>query len=892
MQVICTHEQADLDALAAMLGASLLFKDTPAILPGRLNRNAQAFLNLYGSEFPFYEADDLPHEPIDSVILVDTQSLVSLKGLKKEASVAVFDHHPMRSNLPGAWEFAIEPVGACTTILVEKLTAAGSQLSEMQATLLLLGIYEDTGSLTYSNTTVRDVNAVSCLLEQHANLKLVSEFLNPPLSNAQRKVYDDLISDAETLQIEGQTIVIARARALTLDDEVSSIAHKIRDLLDPDGLFLIIRSNEGLRIVARSTSDHVNAARIMGSFDGGGHERAASALLKIKDTSNDDEKFITEVKTRLIEILKKEIQPAIRVSAIMSPKPHTIGPSTTASEAAALMQRYGYEGFPVVETNKIIGLLTRRAVDRAVMHKMNMKASSLMEAGEIHALATDSVETVQRLMTESGWGQIPVLDGNGKITGIVTRTDLLKVLASKPSTRSPSPNMANELEKSFPPIRLTLLKTITSEAGKLNMPVYLVGGFVRDLLLGLPSTDFDLVVEGNAIKLAHNLAARYGGKVVSHDRFGTAQWKLTPEVRAKLPAIENPDFTLTDNLPDTIDLVSARMEYYERPTALPTVEHGSIKMDLHRRDFTINTLAMRLDGMHYGEIVDHWGGVDDLRAGLIRVLHPLSFIDDPTRMLRAIRFEIRFGFHLEERTSQLLIDAQPLLEQVSGSRIRHELDLIFGEKELIKVLQRAHDLKLLAGIHPELLWNDTIAEKITRIQRAEPQPDWDLPEKIGIFSRRSYLAFLAWLGDHPIEKANKVANRFRFPGEFLKDLRAYCGLAGEADKLTALKSSAIAHKLEKVPLLVIYTLAIVSDSPALRKTFDQFNKVWRNVKIHTSGEDLKKLDVARGPTFRHILEGLKNAWLDGMIHSETEEKKLLLHLVELERAKHDPKSQG
>ncbi len=883
MRVICTHEQADFDATASIFAAALLFQDSYIILPARLNRNVLSFLNLYGSEFPFIQADDLPHEQIDHVILVDTQSMITLKGLKADAAIFVFDHHPARPKLSKAWNFTFEAVGACTTQFVEMLQKTGLQMNSIQSTLLLLGIYEDTGSLTYSNTTVRDVNAVALLFEHGANIKLVSEFLNPPLSVAQRKVYDQLLSKIETIQIEGQTITIACAQAEELTDEVSSIAHKLRDLLDPDGLFLIIRTKEGLRLIARSTSDHVNSARIMSAFHGGGHERAASALVRSEELAIKPDDSLHDTVQKLKEVLRKEIQPTLMVAEIMSPKPHTISPSMTAEEAATLMQRYGYEGFPVVDDGKIVGLLTRRAVDRAKLHNLNLKTSSLMDAGQVFVLTSDSIEAVQKLMADSGWGQIPVVDKQGKVVGIVTRTDLLKVLAGNQKPQSNGLNLADRLDRSLSSIKLALLKEITTEADKMSVPIFLVGGFVRDLILEIPSLDFDLVVEGDAIQLTHNLATRFGGSVVSHSRFGTAKWRLSKQaqdiIQEQLPIKEKK----TGDLPGSIDLISARMETYDHPTALPTVEHGNLRMDLHRRDFTINTLALRLERTHYGEVVDHWGGLNDLRSGLIRVLHPLSFIDDPTRMLRAIRFEQRFSFQLEERTAQFMIEAQPLLQQVSGSRIRHELDLILEEQHPEKVLARAAELGLLVHIHTDLLWSEDISQRVTLVRKHAPV--WQIPEKIGTIPRILYSSYLVWLGEHHCESAIKIANRLRFPGEFQRNLKVFCSLKTDSEKLRVLNPSAITHRLENAAPIVLSALEIICSNDEFKEKMMLYRTSWSKIKLFTNGDHLKSLGVEPGPLFRRILESLKNAWIDGKISSKMEEEELLSHLVEMEKLK-------
>ncbi len=546
MQVILTHEQADFDAVASLLGAHLLHPASIAVQPHRMNRNVRAFLNVYGSELPFLINKDLPPDPIDSVILVDTQSLITLRGLRADASVQVIDHHEERPDLPGNWQISNQALGACTTFFVESLRDRNGGLHPLFATLLLLGIYEDTGSLLYSSTTPRDVRAVAYLLEHGANLTIVSEFLNPPLSDEQRLVYDKLLATAETITIHGQKIVVGITDAGDLNDEVSSIAHKLRDLLDPDGLFIVVRTREGIRIVARSTNDRVNAAGVAAHFGGGGHTRAAAALITLAsfDPSGDKKQALDRIYQELMRVLPDHVLPPVTVGQIMSRRPLLLSPQTPANEAAQLMKKYGYEGYPVVENGKVVGLLTRRAVDRAVSHQLNLPASSLMDAGEILAHPSDPLADLQQVMSSSGWGQVPVVDPQtGQIVGIVTRTDLLKTLSGNNTEQQDRTNLSDMLEAALPPARLSLLKLIAAEAHKNHIPVYIVGGFVRDLLLERPGLDFDIVVEGDAIQLARQLAGIYGGRVVSHRRFGTAKWWIA-DIHSKILA-NNDDATRT-----------------------------------------------------------------------------------------------------------------------------------------------------------------------------------------------------------------------------------------------------------------------------------------------------------------------------------------------------------
>jgi len=438
MHIILTHEQTDFDGLASLLGAQLITEDAVPILPRRINRNVRAFITLYGVELPFIDPRDLPNEPIESVCLVDTQSLTSIKGMGPETDVKVIDHHAPRDDIPEAWNVMIEETGANATIFVEAIQERDIPISLVHATLLLLGIYEDTGSLTYNRTKSRDVRAAAYLLDQGANLSIATDFLNHPLSIEQQAIYDKLRENAESYEVHGHTLIVASGNAGDMDEELSTIAHKLRDLLDPDALILLINIRGGVQLIARSTSDNINVSKIASHFGGGGHPRAAAALIK----DLDPEIILDE----LVDILPDFVDPAITVSQIMSRDPQVLSPDTRVKTAAQRMQRYGYEGYPVVEDGHIIGLLTRRAVDRALTHKLNLTVTSLMDAGDVSIHPNDSIEDLQNLMTESGWGQIPVVHPtSGELVGIVTRTDLLKTLA--PQTSPPGRiNLSNRLQ--------------------------------------------------------------------------------------------------------------------------------------------------------------------------------------------------------------------------------------------------------------------------------------------------------------------------------------------------------------------------------------------------------------------------------------------------------------
>jgi tRNA nucleotidyltransferase (CCA-adding enzyme) len=873
MDVILTHEQADFDALASLLGASLLHETAIPVLPRRINRNGRSFLTLYGADLPFIDPRDLPGEPIDSITLVDTQSLITLKGIHKHTRIQVIDHHTPRPDLPADWTVQTEKTGASTTLFVEAIHERGLPLNMIQATLLLLGIYEDTGAMTYASTDPRDVRAAAYLLDQGASLQIASNYLNPPLSLEQRKVFDRLLEAAETYSIHGQTIVISSTDATEMTEEISSIAHKLRDFLDPDALILLVKISEGIRIICRSTTDQVDVSTIARHFGGGGHERAAAALIRIPQESG--ETPMNTLREEVIELLKQTIRPSITIGQIMSRRPYLLSPKTPADDALRLMQRFGYEGYPVVDEDKVIGLLTRRAVDRAIAHRLNLNAASLMEAGEITVFTTDSLEHLQNVMTNSGWGQIPVLDPQSKkVIGIVTRTDLLKALAPHPSLPARR-NIASKLETALPPGRLALLKMVAQHAHQQHVAIYIVGGFVRDLLLDRPSLDFDVVVEGDAIALARSLSETSGGRVVSHTRFGTAKWDIT-EIREELARKWSNDHTFNPtDIPESLDLITARTEFYDHPTALPTIRRSSIKLDLHRRDFTINTLALRLDGRHYGELHDYWGGLSDLQRGIVRVLHSLSFIDDPTRMLRAVRFEQRFGFEIETRTLQLMAEADQLLERLSGERIRHELDLILAEEHAAAMLLRLAELGLLAQIHPSLTWNDTLSRQMEDILQVKPDDEWEIPERLGNKPTRKSLVYILWFSYLPLEVIGSLIRRLKLPGPLAASVLAAGKLRAELPELAGKSPSYVAERLSHYTLPALFVVHQSIEDDEQKKLLHTYATTWRRALPTITGYDLKARGLPPGPIYSEILDTLRAAWLDGRIHSPEEETAFL-----------------
>jgi len=382
------------------------------------------------------------------------------------------------------------------------------------------------------------------------------------------------------------------------------------------------------------------------------------------------------------------------------------------------------------------------------------------------------------------------------------------------------------------------------------------------------------VVEGDAIRLANFLSQEYGGRVVTHSRFGTAKWQIKEIAETLSKQLAESSNLNTAEFPDALDFISARTEFYEYPTALPTVERSSIKLDLHRRDFTINTMALRLNGRHHGELYDFWGGLADLRQKRIRVLHSLSFVDDPTRMLRAARFEQRFHFRIESRTLELIKQASDLLRQVSGDRIRHEINLIFQEDDPPAVFRRLEELNLLESIFPGLHWGK------------DQTKDWDnLINHLKLTHRKEKTipAEFCWLVLFHTFNSSQMASicqRLKLPSSFCRILESSANVQSRLPELESLSIVEIVNYLDNQPeTALVAAAAFNSDNPG-GEIIMKYLTTWRHIHPTINGRNLEKLGIPRGPYYRTILDTLRAAWLNGEIKNKVEENMLLSTLIQ------------
>lgn len=873
MHLIVTHPNADFDAVASLVGAWWLYPEAIPLLPNTLNRNVRDFVTLYENELPLVRQKELGKEAIDQITLVDTQQMPDLKRLSDDVSLHIIDHHELHQSPTPGTRLSLTDTGATVTMLVEHIRQLPGRISPIEATLFLLGIYEDTGSLTYGNTSPRDLQAAAWLLsEGRARLDIVRKYINYPMSLSQRQLYEQIVDNLETHSIHGQTIIIGQARVEEYVEEISILAHHLRDLYQPDALFILVELVDHVQMVARSITDDIDVGQIAEQMGGGGHPRAAAALIK--------EKPLVDIHRKLIELLQQIVQPATTVAQVMSRGARTLFPSDTVRYAAKMMDRYGHEGFPVVEeeSGQVVGILSRREIDKARRHKLHGAAiAQFMKKGRLAVLPDDSIDAVQDLMVHQQVGQVPVVHPqHGRVIGIVTRTDLINLWQlRREATQEPPSDLIPHLEWIFSPELFQLLQEAGQLAAEQGDTLYVVGGFVRDSLLTMlldeipakisPRTDLDLVVEGDAIALAHRLQKQHQGRVRSHQRFGTAKWILAQPIPFA-PGLPGKSGSLT-----MLDFASSRTEFYRHPSALPEVEQSAIRQDLHRRDFTINTLAVCLSPDRLGELLDFYGGQRDLEARLIRVLHSLSFVDDPTRMLRAARLMARLDFELEERTAELLHNALDLLHRVSGERIFNELELIFREYRPELALQQLQNLGILTTIHPGLMVDEWLTERLRLLREGMAQTPWANIRPLAVH----YLGLLFfWLArdelDQLIERLN-LRNRQR---DILKEVHA---IRRKAPQIAKAEENSRLYRLlrpfsEEARLIAWLGL----DNETARRQIVRYQQDLQDVEPLIDGHYLKaEMELSPGPIYGDIIEMLRTARLDGEASTLPEERRLV-----------------
>ncbi len=691
--MITTHFNADFDALSSMAAARKLYPDAVLVFPGSQEKSVRDFLirsTLYFLNI--VKMKDIDYDKVETLILVDTRQKSRIGEFaklaeEKRASVHIYDHHPPSEDDIVGDVNIIGTGGACTSMLVELLQQRGCDVSPEEATIMMLGIYEETGSFRYPSTTQRDFEAASFLLSKGAHVDIVSDILVKEMSPEQVHVLNDLIEAATTHNINGVDVVITEGSSERYFGDLALLVQTFRDMENLNAVFALFRMEDRIYVIGRSRIPEVDAGRILALMGGGGHKEAASATLK--------EATLVEAKSSLLEHLAALVKPLWTARDIMFFPVVSVDQEAPLYEAREILTKYNINSLPVTFANRATGILTRQIVEKAVFHRLEeLPVKEYMITDFSTVRPADSIERVKEIIIGNNQRFLPVVE-EGKLIGAVTRTDLLRTLEDEirksllgkldyPDVYEKRKNVKRIMEERISRPVLDRLAAMGGLADEMGFHAYLVGGFVRDLLLRNDNFDIDVVIEGDGIRFAGELGRRAGIKTRVHKEFGTAKVLFGDGFK--------------------VDVATARLEYYKAPAALPIVEHSSLKLDLYRRDFTINTLAISLNKNTFGELIDFFGAQTDIKEKSIRVLHSLSFVEDPTRVFRAVRFEQRFGFQIGKFTMNLIKNAVKMsfLSKIKGPRIWRELALMFSEAYPGRIMKRLRELDLLGFIHPSL----------------------------------------------------------------------------------------------------------------------------------------------------------------------------------------------
>ena len=862
MEIITSHSNADFDALASMVAAKKLYPDAKLVFPGSQEKSMRDF--FLESAFYAMEIERLKKVDIDSItrlIIVDNRSPSRLGKLmdalnRPSISIHIYDHHPKtEGDIRGEVE-VLQEVGATTTLMIELLRERNIPITSLEATIFALGIYEETGSLTYISTTNRDAQAVAYLISQGAMLNVVSDFVSRELTPDQISILNSLVDAAASYDISDVRIVIAATDTNLFVPDLANLAHKMMDMESLNVLFLVVQMADKTYLIARCRTPQVNVGKVLKEFGGGGHATAASAVVK-------DMTYL-QAKERLIDVLKQHIKPGRIASEIMTAPVKTIPSGSSIIQAGEAMTRFSVNVLPVLSGEKYEGIITREVVQKALFHGLGrQKVNEFMTSGGPVASPDMAMGQVERMMIEERQRFIPVLDHHGTLVGAITRTDLLRSLDEQRLVYVPDMEDAalrsvrhvkTLIEERLPPEVNRALTQVGEVADEIGFAVYLVGGIVRDLILHVANLDIDIVVEGDGITFAGMLAKRAGGRVKAHQKFGTAIIILPNGLK--------------------LDIATARLEYYEAPAALPTVELSSIKKDLYRRDFTINTLAVRLNRKKFGELIDFFGGLRDIKDHTVRVLHNLSFVEDPTRVLRAIRFEQRYDFRMSKHTQNLIKTAvnMKLFNRLTGERFYTELVLMFSESEPLKVLKRMKDFDLLKFIHANLkatleteqLFAD-IKDTLTwfRLLYLDLKVETWFVYFLGLFDR---------VKDPTVEEAlDRLAVPAKIRARILRSRERYREVIYLFYKEADIRPSRVYDLLLPLDTEAILMMMAKATQEQAKKCISLYLTHLRNVKVDLTGEDLKALGIPTGPLYKKILAEILNAKLDGKVKSRDEE---------------------
>ncbi len=869
LTVITTHTNADFDGLASMLAAQKLYPEAVVIFPGSQEKNLRNFfINSMAYLFNMADIKTIDLGRVKKLVLVDTRQPHRIGRLeeltaREDVEIHVYDHHPPTAKDVAGHAGVQKITGATVTILTEIIQSRGIAISPDEATIMSLGIYEDTGSFTFSSTTAADFHAAAWLLSRGARLNDVASLISREISPEQVGILNDMIQAAQRSNINGIEVVLTTITSDKYIADFAFLVHKMVKMERLDAIFAIARMANKIYVVARSRIPEVDVGEIVAVIGGGGHPYAAAATIK--------DKTLAQTEQQLIDLLYKKISPRRLARDLMSTPPIKIDEELTCSAAGNLLTQYNVNALVVTRqadpAEVLTGIITRQVIEKALYHNLDrVPVKEYMTTEFASAGPEADLQEIQEKIIGNKQRILPILAANA-IIGVVTRTDLLNILVRRSRLTngdSPDPysapinvrtrNIKKFMSERLPGKLLDTLRRIGTVARDIGVNAYVVGGFVRDLFLYRQNEDIDIVVEGDGIHFAKKFARLSGARLHTHAKFGTAVIIFKDGFK--------------------IDVATARMEYYKFPAALPTVEMSSIKLDLFRRDFTINTLAIRLNPDNFGTLIDFFTAHKDIKEKTVRVLHNLSFVEDPTRVFRAIRFEQRFGFSIGKLTAGLIDNAikMDFFKRLGGHRVFSELRQILEEENPAAAIIRLQDYKLLKVIHPTINANKGLKPAFQSVKKVL---DWyDL-----LFMEEPYIKwpvyFMALTRQCDKKTVEEICDRFELPPRYRT---VFCRQRFEADRCIyglerrlPKKNSTIYNRLNGLRIeLLLYMLAMTVKEP-VKRAISRYCTKLRFVAPVISGKDLKRLGLKPGPVFRQVLDAARDARLNGKIESARDE---------------------
>ncbi len=875
LTIIASHINADFDALSSMLAAQKLYPDAVVVFPGSQEKNLRNFfISSMAYLFNMAEINDIDFSRIKRLVIVDTKQagrIGKLSSLLKNPAIEIhiFDHHPpMTGDIKGDY-VVHRSTGANVTILIEIIKERGIDISPDEATIMCLGIYEDTGSFSFPSTTENDFMAAAFLVSEGANLNTISNLIAREISPAQVTLLNEMIQSAIYYNINGIEIAVTKVTADNYVPDFAFLVHKMLKIENFNAIFAIGLMGNKIYIVARSKAPEVDVGAIVAPFGGGGHHFAAAATIKGKT--------LAQTEHKLLAILDSQIKSRRQAKDLMTSPPITTNADVSCKDASDLLTRYNINALLVTEKSKelnapgggekLSGFISRQIIEKALYHKLDHVPVREYMTTEWASVAPDAdlVELQEKIITNKQ-RILPVID-QGVMCGVITRTDLLHMLiqqSNHSSGASPNPyeepvhartrNINKFLNERLSPQLVKTLKTIGKVASEIGYDAYVAGGFVRDLFLYRSNEDIDIVIEGDGILFAKKYANLSGARIHAHEKFGTAVIIFSDGFK--------------------IDVASARLEYYKFPAALPVVEMSSIKLDLFRRDFTINTLAVQLNPDKFGTLIDFFTAQKDIKEGVIRVLHNLSFVEDPSRVFRAIRFEQRFGFSVGKVTAGLIENAVKMnfFRRLSGRRVFAELRQLFEEENPTPAILRMQDYNLFTAIHPLLVINSELKSLFDSVKTVLSW--YDL-----LFFTESYkkwaVYFLALISQFDMKTSEEICKRLelapRYTSIMLKErLKADKSLVA-LERKQQISNGKLYKELYGIKTEIILYMMAVTKHKRVKQSISHFFTKLKHIKPSIRGKDLLIKGIKPGPIYREVLQAVLDAKLNGELKTKQDE---------------------